>query len=264
MTMSGHIRKLYDLTGKIAIVTGGAGQGYGHQCVEALGEAGARVVLTSRDADRARAAAAGFKEAGLDVEGAQLELTDSDSIDSLVHETNDRHGRIDVLVNSAARNVLASVDTVTLEQWDSVLAVNLTGTMLMSRRVATVMRREGGPGSVICISSIYGVVAPDPSIYGTSGLNSPLAYGVSKAGLIQMTKYLAVEWAPQIRVNCITAGGLQAGQDAAFVEGYSRRTPLQRMAGPTDLKGAVVFLASGASRWVTGHNLIVDGGWTIW
>ncbi|MEJ2083327.1 MAG: SDR family oxidoreductase [Acidobacteriota bacterium] len=263
MTQSEHIRKLFDLTGKIAIVTGGAGQGYGRQCVEALGEAGATVVLTSRDADRARAAAAGFKEAGLDVEGAQLELPDSGSIDSLVQETKDRYGRIDVLVNNAARNVLASVDSVTREQWDSVLAVNLTGAMLMSRTCSVAMQKEG-PGSIVNISSIYGMVAPDPSIYGTSGLNSPLAYGVSKAGLIQMTKSLAVEWAPQIRVNCITAGGLRAEQDQFFVKRYAARTPLQRMGGSDDLKGAVAFLASEASRWVTGQNLVVDGGWTIW
>ena len=258
-----HIRELFDLTGKIAIVTGGAGQGYGRQCVESLGEAGAKVVLTSRDPDRAGAAAAGFRKAGLDVEGERLDLSDSESADGLARATAERNGGIDILVNNAACNVLSSVDAVTLERWNSVLAVNLTGAMLLSKSVAAIMRRSG-KGSIVNISSIYGVVSPDPSIYGTSGLNSPLAYGVSKAGLLQMTRYLAVEWAPTIRVNCITAGGLAAGQDATFVERYTAKTPLRRMGGPEDLKGAVAFLASEASSWVTGQNLIVDGGWTIW
>ncbi len=263
MTTSKHIRELFDLTDQVAIVTGGAGKGYGRQCVEALAEAGATVILTSRQEDKATAAAADFAAAGLNVEGAVLELAHPESIDRLVQQTADRHGRIDILVNNAVSNIMASVEEMTVDQWNGILAVNLTGPMLISRRVAAVMR-EAGSGSIVNISSIYGMVAPDPSIYGSSGLNSPLSYGVSKAGLLQMTRYLAVHWAPKIRVNSITAGGLFAGQDPTFFERYCARTPLQRMGDSDDLKGAVVYLAADASRWVTGQNLVVDGGWTIW
>ena len=135
--------------------------------------------------------------------------------------------------------------------------------MLMSRAVAPHMLKQGR-GVIVNISSIYGVVSPDQRIYGQSGINSPLIYGVTKAAVIQMTRFMATYWAPHIRVNCITPGGLYNSQDTGFVEKYVYRTPLARMAGSYDLKGAAAYLASDASAWVTGHNLVVDGGWTIW
>jgi len=230
--------------------------------VEALAEAGATVILTSRCVEKAAAVAGLLRANGLKTEGEVVDLARPESVDSAVRSMVSRHGRIDILVNSAATNRLRSVEEMTVAEWNAVMAVNVTGTMLMSRAAAAAMGDCGGV--ILNLSSIYGMVSPDPGIYGNSGLLSPLVYGVSKAALIQMTRYLAVYWAPRIRVNCITPGGLYAGQDPGFVEAYERRTPLGRMAGPHDLKGAVAFLASDAAQWITGQNLVVDGGWTVW
>ncbi len=261
--MSRRVADLFSLAGRVALVTAGTGSGCGRQVVEALAEAGAKVILTSRCLERAAAAASGFRAAGLDVEGEVLLPGDLDSTCRLIASISRRHGRLDILVNNAAANLLKPVEAVTPAEWDSVQRVNLAGAMLLSREAAQVMRRAGS-GVILNVASIYGVVSPDPALYGTSGLDSPLVYGVSKAGLIQMTRYLAVHWAPQVRVNCISPGGLQAGQPADFVDRYVARTPLRRMGGPDDLKGAVVFLTSDASAWVTGQNLVVDGGWTLY
>jgi NAD(P)-dependent dehydrogenase (short-subunit alcohol dehydrogenase family) len=260
--MSRHIKELFDLSGRVALVTAGTGSGCGRQIVEGLAEAGAKVVLTSRCLERAAAAASSFRAAGMAVEGEVLLPADPDSTRRLVASVTGRHGRLDILVNNAGANLLKPLEAVTPAEWESVLRINLTAAMLLSREAAPVMR-EAGSGVILNVASIYGVVAADPSLYGTSGLDSPLVYGVSKAGLIQMTRYLAVRWAPEIRVNCISPGGLWAAQQADFVDRYTARTPLRRMGGPDDLKGAVVFLTSDASAWVTGQNLLVDGGWTL-
>ncbi len=250
------------MSGRVALVTAGTGSGCGRQIVEGLAEAGAKVVLTSRCLERAAAAASSFRAAGLDVEGEVLLPGDPDSTRRLVASVTRRHRRLDILVNNAGVNLLKPLEAVAPAEWESILRINLTAAMLLSREAAPVMR-EAGSGVILNVASIYGVVAADPSLYGTSGLDSPLVYGVSKAGLIQMTRYLAVRWAPEIRVNCISPGGLGAAQQADFVDRYTARTPLRRMGGPDDLKGAAVFLTSDASAWVTGQNLLVDGGWTL-
>ena len=256
------VRDLFDLSGRVAIVTGGAAGRYCAQIVEALAEAGAHVVFTSRDRRKAGKRAEEYRAGGLDVEGDELDLTSEESVRRLVHAVLERHGRADILVNAAAAVHLESFETVSTDDWNRVLSVNITAVMLMSRAIAPAML-ERGAGAIVNISSIYGLVAPDRKVYGDSGLDSPLVYGASKAAVIQMTRYMAAYWAPAIRVNCITPGGLYTGQDPAFVREYVARTPLGRMACPEDLKGAVVYLASDASAWVTGQNLVVDGGWTI-
>lgn len=258
-----RIQELFDLGGRVAIVTGGASERFGTQIVEALAEAGAFVVLTSRDRRKAGKRAEEHRGRGLSVEGEELELTSEESVMGLVRTVLERRGRVDILFNAAAAVHIEPFETVSLEDWNHVLAVNITGTMLMSRAVAPAML-ERGEGVIVNVSSIYGLVSPDQRIYGDSGLNNPLVYGATKASVIQMTRFMATCWAPRIRVNCITPGGFFSGQDPKFVHNYVERTPLGRMAGPEDLKGAAVYLASDASAWVTGHNLVVDGGWTIW
>jgi len=260
---SRSVKELFDLSGRVAVVTGGANEKYGSQIAEALAEAGSEVTLTSRDGEKARRKAAEFARRGLRAEGAPLELTSERSVRGFVEGVLVRHGRIDILVNSAATVHLEPFEKASLDDWNRVLAVNVTGTMLMSRAVAPSML-ERGKGVIVNLASIYGMVAPDQRLYGESGLNNPLVYGAAKAAIIQMTRFWAAYWAPRIRVNCITPGGLFTGQDPEFVKKYVSRTPLGRMAGPDDLKGAAVYLASDASEWVTGHNLVVDGGWTIW
>jgi NAD(P)-dependent dehydrogenase (short-subunit alcohol dehydrogenase family) len=258
-----NVRELFDLSSRVAVVSGGAGKGYGHQIAAALAEAGATVVITSRSAQKACDAAAYFQRRGLPVHGACLDLTRPESVEEVAAGVVDRYGRLDILFNNAASNHLEPVERVSVEDWERVLRVNVTGAMLMSRAVAPWMRKQG-KGVIVNLSSIYGVVSPDPAIYEDLTSSSPLVYGAGKAALIQMTRHMAVQWAPQVRVNCISPGGLLNGQDPRFVQNYEAKTPLGRMAGPDDLKGTALFLASDASAWMTGQNLLLDGGWTIW
>jgi len=147
--------------------------------------------------------------------------------------------------------------------WDEALRVNLTSAFVVTQAAQPILARSGS-GSVVLFSSIYGVTAPDFSLYEETGLHNPAAYGASKAGLLQLTRYLATAFAPAVRVNAISPGGVERGQPDTFVRRYAARTPLGRMATEEDLKGAVAYLASDLSRYVTGHNLVVDGGWTAW
>ena len=257
------LRELHDLSGRVALVTGAAGFGFAGRIVEALAEAGARVMLTSREEEKASASAAEFRARGFEVEGTALELNDEASIVAAVERTAERFGGLDILVNAAAALCMDSVEEVAMEDFNRVLNANVGGTLAASRAAAPHLR-AGGRGTIINLSSIYGVVAPDPRIYGESGLNSPLVYGAGKAAIEQMTRYLAIHWAPDIRVNCVAPGGLFNQQGEAFVERYAYRTPLGRMAAPEDIKGIALYLASDASAWVTGQNFMVDGGWTAW
>lgn len=258
-----NTKDLFNLKGRVALVTGGTGNGYGSQAVRALAEAGATVFITSRDPGKAQQTAKDLGGSGLEVRGLGLDLESEQSIANVIDTIISGTGRLDILVNNACSNHFESFETVALKDWNQVLAVNITGTMLISRATAPHMLQNDG-GVMINLSSIYGVVAPDQRIYGSTGTNSPLVYGMTKAALIQMTRYLATFWAPHIRVNCLTPGGLFNNQDERFIGQYVAKTPLGRMAGPDDLKGAVLFLASDASAWVTGQNLVVDGGWTAW
>ena len=257
-------KELYDLNNRCAIVTGGAGEGYGAQIVEALGEAGAQVIITSRDLRKAVSKARWYKkEKKLKVEGRKLNLDSENNIIEFFDELNKKYKEIDILVNNATQNKLISLEKISLNDWNEVFSVNITGTMILTRSIAQNMLKRKS-GTIINISSIYGFLSPDQRIYGNSGLNSPLIYGITKAALIQMTRYLATYWAPYIRVNCISPGGLFNNQPSDFIEKYEDKTPLGRMAGPDDLKGIALFLASDASKWITGQNYIVDGGWSIW
>lgn len=255
------IVELFDLAGQVAIVTGGAGYGYGAQVVATLAELGAKVIITSRDAIKVAAKAEEYCSKGWSVRGQVLELGEKSTVNKLVDDVISEHGKIDILVNNATENSLKNFEDIAVEEWNQLLTANLTGTMLLSRAVGQQMLEQQS-GSIINMSSIYGIVAPDQRIYGDSGLDSPLLYAVVKAGLIQMARYLASHWAPHVRVNAISPGGLYSEQPAEFLSEYIQRTPLGRMAGPDDLKGAIAFLASDASAWVTGQNFVVDGGWT--
>jgi len=235
----------FSLAGRTCLVTGAAGQ-LGSVYVRALAEAGATVI----GADL---------EPGDGIE--QVDVAEEASVGSLFERLSERGVKLDVLVNNAGIGVYTAIEDRTGEELARVSAVNLTGTALMTRAAAELMA-DGG--AVVNVGSIYGLVSPDPRIYGESGRNSSEIYGATKAGVIQMTKWLAVRYAPGIRVNCITPGGVHAGQTPDFVEGYEQRTPLGRMAQAEDMEGALVYLASDASAYVTGHNLVVDGGWTAW
>lgn len=263
------MNKLFNLTSKVAIVTGGAGY-FGVPICEALAEAGAIVILASRNEDKCEAAAATLRDKGLNAVGMKLDLGDEHSIRQFVDRVTDRFGRIDTLVNNAvSRDGYKDLEDLTKSDWDGAQAVNSTGLMLITQAVVRVMRRQGS-GNIINIGSIQGVQGPHFPVYGNTGMTSPVNYTYDKWAIVGFTKWLATFYGKyNIRANCISPGGYGPGVehdfgDNEFVENYKRMTPLGRFAGDEDIKGPVVFLAADAAAYVTGHNLIVDGGWNSW
>ena len=258
----------FDLTGKIALITGGAGI-LGRHMAAALAGQGARVVVVDRDAAaiearRAEAAAGlAFMVADISEEGAVAEL--HARVEAEV-------GAVDVLVNNAAtksEHFFEPFESFPIADWDEVMAVNLKAAVLCCQRFGGAMA-ERGAGAIVNILSIYGIVAPDQRIYEGSeyegrAINTPAVYSASKAALWGLTKYLATYWGERgVRVNAVTPGGVFSGQNRTFVDRYAQRVPLGRMGDPADIAGAVCYLASDAACYVTGQNLVVDGGLTTW
>lgn len=262
------IGQLGDLTGRVALIAGGAGH-IGRAAAEALLEGGARVILLDLDRSALDRARAGSHENGR-LSGIAVDLTDEDAARSAVRRVLDEAGRLDILVHAAA--LMTGVSHAgwdapfadqTVTSWDLAMRINLTSAFVLAQEAASALA-ESGKGSMIFFSSIYGRVGPDLRIYQGTSMHNPAGYGVSKAGLTLLARHLATVLAPAVRVNTITPGGVARGQDRAFVAAYEARTPLGRMATEEDLKGAVAFLASDLSQYVTGHDLVVDGGWTAW
>lgn len=251
----------FRLTDKVAIVTGGAGL-YGTPFAAALAEAGAHVIVTSRNAAKAELVAAGLRERGWSATGRLVDLADESSIRAFHRAVVEAHGRIDVLVNNAVHRAGGDLADTTAEDWDATSAVNSRGLFLLTQAVAPTMTGQGS-GSIINIGSIYGLVGPDFPMYEGTDVTPPLFYAYDKAGMVGVTRYLASALGRSgVRVNCLCPGGLYSGQEPDFVDAYAARVPLGRMATETDVTGALVFLASDASRYVTGVTLPVDGGWT--
>ena len=258
-----HIRELFSLQGRVALVTGGAGR-YGQQISTALAEAGATVIVASRGAEKCEAFAAHLRSDGFDAEGLALDLTKEESVEDLASQVESRWGKLDVLVNNAVAVNAEPLDTHSAGDWARAMESNSTVLYRACKIFGGVMCRNRG-GSIVNMGSIYGVVSPDFRIYeGHDEMTNPPSYGFAKAGMIQLTRYLAVYFAPMgIRVNCLSPGGLYSPtMPKKFVEKYIYHTPLGRMAGANDIKGATVFLASDASAYITGQNLLVDGGYT--
>lgn len=256
---------IFSLAGKVIVVTGGTRR-YGYCFCEALAEAGGTVILTSRDKRRAQETAAGFAEAGLNVFGYRLEQAEDDSIEALVNDVIRDHGKIDVLVNNARHIPEMCSFEINREELNKVFTINVVGLILLTRRVVEEMKKAGR-GNIINIGSIYGMGGQDLSIYEKPDGKMSLDYSIQKGGMIAYSKQLATCLARySIRANCLSLGGLgeTAPDDPVFLERYCRRVPLGRMAVAEDVKGPIVFLASDASRYMTGANLVVDGGWTAW
>jgi len=206
----------------------------------------------------------------------QCDVSSPDSVARMVETVVSEFGGIDVLLNNAATKsdnldaFFAPFEEHSLDEWREIMSVNLDGMFLVSQRVGKQTVEQGRGGSIIQTASIYGHMAPDQRIYAGSSylgrpINTPAVYSASKAGVIGLTKYLASYWASKgIRVNTITPGGVESGQNSIFIEKYSARVPLGRMAIASDMVGAAIYLASDASSYVTGHNLIVDGGFQCW
>jgi NAD(P)-dependent dehydrogenase (short-subunit alcohol dehydrogenase family) len=254
---------LFSLSGRVALVTGGAGR-YGQIISEALAEAGALVLVASRDTDRCAAFVEELRKAGHSAEAVTLDLARPDSIDRMWDEIRSRWGRVDVLFNNAVARAGAHFDRMTPGDWDTTLAVNARGLFWICRVVGLDMARRQA-GTIVNVASIHGVVAPDFDIYGSTGWTSPANYAFEKGGMVQFTRYLAsLRGAHRVRVNCLSPGGLDAEtMPDEFVANYSRRTLLGRLARAADIKGVAVFLAADASAYITGQNIVVDGGYSV-
>ncbi len=256
-----NTRDLFDLTGRIALVTGGAGI-YGTHITRALAEVGASVVIASRDLEQCRKTAAEFSAEGLNVTAMSLDLGSADSIAGLCAEIVSKFGKIDILFNNAVARAGGDPTSVTEEQWETAMKINSTGFFMASKIFGEQMIKQRS-GVMVNISSIYGVVGPNFNIYEGTDMTSPANYAFAKGGMINFTRYAASFYGRfGIRVNCISPGGFQTDQPQAFIDNYSKQTPLGRMATDDDIKGAAVFLASDASGYITGQNIMVDGGWT--
>ena len=266
--------ELFSLKNKTAIVTGALGL-IGKEHCRALSEAGANVVVADINEKDCVEFAKTLETESI---GVTLDVTEPNSIKKLRDKVLAKFGHIDVLVNNAAINDMfenpkaaseqSKFENYPLELWQKSIDVNLTGVFLCSQILGTVMAEQKN-GSIINIASTYGITAPDQSLYikedGTQSFYKPPAYSATKGAVIMFTKYLAAYWGKDgVRVNTLTPGGVENSQDEFFVKKYSEKTPLGRMANPTDYKGVLIFLASDASSYMTGANLIVDGGWTTW
>jgi 2-deoxy-D-gluconate 3-dehydrogenase len=271
-----ELPQLFDLTGRAAIVTGGAGL-LGAEFCRTLAEAGAAVTIADVNGPAAEKVAEALTQRGLRAQSVQTDVTVVDSVAQMIDSTLESFGTLDVLVNSAAldpkfdpqsdQSQSGAFEDFPLALWQQALDVNLTGMFLVSQVAVKPMLKQGR-GVIINLASIYGVTAPDQRLYQRDGQPpqfKPVYYTVTKAGTLGLTKYLAAYYAGKnIRVNALTPGGVYNDHDDEFVTAYAARSVLGRMAEKDEMNGALLFLASDASKYMTGANLTVDGGWTTW
>ena len=267
--------ELFSLANKVVVVTGGAGL-LGQVFCQALVDVGAHVAIVDLNLESAETVAKRINKSDAQrVIAFGSDITSPESVTQMVANVVKQLGRIDVLVNNAASKgssldaFFESFEDYSLKTWREVMSVNIDGLFLVAQAVGKQMKKQGG-GSIIQTSSIYGVVAPDQRIYEGSEyngrpINTPAVYSASKSAVNGLTNYLATYWASsKIRVNSLTPGGIASGQNSEFNKKYSNRVPLGRMGEATELVGALIYLASDASSYVTGQNLIVDGGLSAW
>lgn len=252
-------KELADLSGRKALVTGGTGH-IGRAACETLAEMGAKVALLDREKKNVPGAACFLA----------CDLQDEKATRAVVRKAIAELGGLDILIHSAAfvgttefPGWAVPFEKQSVGAWEAAMQVNLTAAFILAQESREALGLSGH-GSIILLSSIAGIVGPNPSLYEGTAMVSPAAYNASKGGLLQLARYLATEFAPQVRVNAISPGGVWRNQPEIFHQKYKERTPLKRMATEEDLKGAIAYLASDLSQYVTGHNLVVDGGWTIW
>jgi NAD(P)-dependent dehydrogenase (short-subunit alcohol dehydrogenase family) len=278
-----NILKKFDLRGRVAIVTGGPGL-LGKEFCRTLAQAGASVVIADVNAEGVHDLTSQLIEAGYHATGVATDITQPESVKALVDETIGVYGRLDILVNSAALDpkfdphalaemakhgaISGAFEDYPLESWKAALDVNLTGMFLVCQAAVKPMLDQGKKGSIVNICSTYGLAGPDQRIYQRQGQQTsykPVYYSVTKAGVLGLTRYLAAYYTgTQIRVNALTPGGVFNDHDDEFLQAYSARTIMGRMARKDEMNGALLFLASDASSYMTGSNLVVDGGWTAW
>jgi len=254
-----HVKELISLKNKVILVTGGAGR-YGKPIVEGLAEADGTVITASRNLEAGERFASELQHKNLDVYARHLDQANHKSVMKLKEEIKNQFGKLDVFVNNAVARPMKDYDS-PLELWEESMRVNATGMFDITREMADLIACGGG-GTIINISSIMGMFGPDLSNYeGTDMGNPPPDYFFHNGGVITLTRYLArVLAGKKIRVNCISPGGLLSGQPQRFLENYNKKVPVGRMAKYDDIKGLIVFLASDASAYVNGENILMDGG----
>ena len=273
------ILEKFDLTGRVGVVTGGGGQ-LGFEFCKTLAEAGAAVAVVDLNASASQATADTLTNGGYKALSLPTDITQPESVRAAIEMVLSVFGRLDVLVNSAALDPKFDPDAVNkgitpgafedypLDLWNAAMKVNLTGMFLMTQACVKPMIDQGNKGSIINICSTYGLNGPDQRIYVKEGKRvafKPVYYTVTKAGVMGFTKYLAAYYAgTEIRVNALTPGGVFNNHEEYFVKNYSAKTILGRMAQKDEMNGALLFLASDASSYMTGNNVVVDGGWTVW
>jgi 3-oxoacyl-[acyl-carrier protein] reductase len=257
-------RDRFDLSGQVALVTGAAGQ-LGSQFCLTLGQAGSHVVAADLELARCEAVCQGLTAESIKATPISIDVADQTSVRSAFESIAVQLGRLDILVNNAGIAVFSPFEERPFSEFMRVLEVNVGGTFLCTQAAVRIMRSQPRGGRIVNIGSIYGVVSGDPRIYSDCDRRTSEAYAGSKAAVIQMTRYWAVHLEKyRIRVNALSPGGVFNDQGPDFVLNYSARTPLGRMARAEELGEALLFLCSEASSYVTGHNLLVDGGWTAW
>ena len=269
----------FSLKDRVAVVTGGVGL-LGAEFCKTLAEAGAAIAVVDLNGEAAGKVADGLNKMGYKAMGIATDITKPESVNAMVSAVLSKFGRLDVLVNSAALDpkfdpeaaakgiAPGAFEDYPLEQWNAAMNVNLTGMFLVTQACVKQMVAQGKKGSVVNICSTYGLNGPDQRIYIKDGKRvafKPVYYTVTKAGVMGFTKYLAAYYAEtEIRVNALTPGGVYNNHEEYFVKNYSAKTILGRMAKKDEMNGALLFLASDASSYMTGNNVVVDGGWTAW
>jgi NAD(P)-dependent dehydrogenase (short-subunit alcohol dehydrogenase family) len=264
-----NIKELFDLSDQVIVLIGSSGL-LGTKYADALSQAGANLVLADKDFETSKKMAIQLnKKYNTNSFAIKVDVSKKDSIKKMVDKTMKKFSKIDVLINNAIFPEGQKERSIPFEEfplgvWNKVISVNLTGMFLCSQEIGKIMKKQKR-GVIVNVSSIYGNIGADQRIYGKSGLNSTVSYAVSKSAVLNFTRYLASYWNNQcIRVNTLSLGGVENGQDKNFIKNYSYKTMLGRMAKKDEYIGALLFLVSDASSYMTGSNLVIDGGWTSW
>ena len=260
-------RKKFDLSGKVIVITGACGL-IGRAFSEACAQFGAHVVLADIPAVNPEEKAAALeKKHGRSMLGIALDVADKTSVEQLRDKVLAKFSQVNGLVNThqnKTHNFFAKFEEYTEENWDAVVETNLKGTFLSCQVLGSWMAKNGG-GSIVNIPSTYSVVAPNQNLYKGTSMGSPAAYSASKGGVMALSQYLSTYWAASgVRVNQLTPHGVWNNHEKQFEENFAKFSPLGRMSFNHEVAGALIFLLSDASSYVTGHNLMVDGGWTAW
>lgn len=264
---SDPLSRLFDLSDRVVLAVGGAGY-LGTPFCQALARHGARVIIADKRAEVARGVVESMRSQDLQVESLAMDMADESSIRDAVDRVRSQHGRLDVAINAAAYSTGKAMERMSAQDWEAGLRITLTGAFVFAREAGRVMVEQGG-GSIIQFGSMYGMVSPDPRAYEPPMTVNPIDYGAAKAGILQLVRYQAVMWGQKkVRVNAIVPGpfpnSANSLNDAAFQGRLADKVPLGRVGKASEIAGAVVYLASDASSYVTGTQIVIDGGWTAW